>query len=238
MNDPINRNEIKGFVSPSEFLNDLKRREKEYGGSVTRSNEPVEKFKNTIDEKAKSYSNKNIGDDRFNYALRDRHSALRTNNHHRHQPISETHARRISKYAPFIKESAKRNGVPVELICAVILQESGGKANAVSHAGAKGLMQLMPATAKRFGVIDPMNPAQNIEGGTRYLKFLSNRYKGNVELMLAAYNAGEHNVEKYGMKIPPFKETKNYVPSVLAYAETIYDMLRTPANLPRYARKV
>ena len=156
--------------------------------------------------------------------------------------ITVEQANRLAKYAPVIRACSQKYGVPVELICAVMIQESSVKPNAVSHAGAKGLMQLMPGTARRFGVSNSLDPVQNIEGGTKYLRFLLERFKGDVRLALAGYNAGEANVEKYGNKIPPFEETKNYVPSVLAYADTIWNMLREPAqvaqvNLPNYAKK-
>ncbi|MBI2974567.1 MAG: lytic transglycosylase domain-containing protein, partial [Deltaproteobacteria bacterium] len=95
----------------------------------------------------------------------------------------------------------------------------------------------------RFGVTNSLDPRQNIDGGTKYLRFLMDRFKGDYRLVLAGYNAGEANVEKYGNKIPPFAETKAYVPNVLAYADTIYQILHSPpqvasANLPPHARKV
>ncbi len=154
--------------------------------------------------------------------------------------IHEKHAKRLARYAPLIQESAKRNNVPVELICGVMLQESGGRAKAVSHCGAKGLMQLMPATARRFGVQDVFDPQQNIEGGARYLRWLLDHFDGNVELALAGYNAGEHNVKKYGNKIPPFRETQAYVPAVLGYTQTMIDIFSAKlasASLPGYARR-
>jgi len=150
----------------------------------------------------------------------------------RTKSITTSQANRLARYAPAIKSAASRHGVPVELICGVILQESGGQSRVVSKAGAKGLMQLMPDTARRFGVRNSFNPAQNIEGGTKYLRWLLNRFDGNVELTLAAYNAGEKNVEKYGMQIPPFKETQNYVPNVLGYCKAMIDMLRQQAPTP------
>jgi soluble lytic murein transglycosylase-like protein len=154
--------------------------------------------------------------------------------------ITTVQASRLSRLAPLIEGAARRHNVPVELICGVILQESGGNHRAVSSAGAKGLMQLMPGTAKRFGVTDPYNPAQNIEGGTKYLRWLLDRFDGNIELALAGYNAGEGNVEKYGKKVPPFAETKAYIPNVLGYTQSMIDILyaKMSSDLPVYARKV
>lgn len=155
--------------------------------------------------------------------------------------ISLRQAQNLAKLAPIIKDAATRNKVPVELICGVILQESGGNPKAVSHAGARGLMQLMPGTAKRFGVKNSFDPVQNIEGGTRYLRFLLDRFNGDVKLALAGYNAGEGNVAKYGNKIPPFAETRSYVPAVLGYTQTMVNYLAalTPsADLPTGAQRV
>lgn len=159
----------------------------------------------------------------------------------RTKDITFKQACRIAKYAPYIIESSTRHNVPVELISAVILQESGGRHKAVSHAGARGLMQLMPATARRFGVRNSFDPAQNIEGGTKYLRYLMDHFNNDLKLVLAGYNAGEGNVKKYGNRIPPFRETQNYVPSVLAYAQTMIDILASAApiaELPSSARRV
>lgn len=114
-----------------------------------------------------------------------------------------------------ISQIAKKHGVDDKLVKAVIKQESGFNTKALSHCGAVGLMQLMPATAKGLGITDPYNPVQNVEGGVKYLKSLLNKYHGNVILTLAAYNAGSGAVDKYD-GVPPYKETQNYVKNILA----------------------
>ncbi len=114
-----------------------------------------------------------------------------------------------------IGEVANRYQVPEALIHAVISTESAYDPNAVSRAGAVGLMQLMPATAKRYGVTNRRDPTANLTAGTRYLRDLLLRFDSNLELALAGYNAGENAVEKFGNQIPPFNETRSYVRKVL-----------------------
>lgn len=121
------------------------------------------------------------------------------------------------KYASTIKYYAGRYRLPTSLLNAVITAESAYDPNAISRAGAVGLMQLMPETARRYGVRNRRNPSDNVNGGTRYLRDLLKMFNNNVTLALAAYNAGEGTVKKYGNKIPPYQETRNYVKKVIAY---------------------
>ncbi|SMF94888.1 Transglycosylase SLT domain-containing protein [Methylomagnum ishizawai] len=124
--------------------------------------------------------------------------------------------RNRSQYAGLIAEAANRHGLDPALLHAVIRAESSYNPGAVSNKGAIGMMQLMPATAARYGVQDPYDPVDNVYGGARYLSDLLGMFS-DVPLAVAAYNAGENNVIKYGHRIPPFQETQNYVSRVLGY---------------------
>jgi soluble lytic murein transglycosylase-like protein len=122
---------------------------------------------------------------------------------------------RASQYDSIIEHAAVSAAVEANLLRAVIVVESGFNCRAVSKRGAVGLMQLMPATASRFGVRDPYDAQQNVHGGARYLKFLMDRFGHDIRLALAAYNAGEEAVVRNGGQIPPYSETMAYVPRVL-----------------------
>ena len=117
---------------------------------------------------------------------------------------------------PHIEHAARQTGLDPALIQAVAQVESAFNPNAQSPKGALGLMQLMPATAQRYGVTNPLDPATNLLGGARYLSDLLRLFNDDLELALAAYNAGENAVMKYDKQIPPYRETRAYVPRVLA----------------------
>jgi soluble lytic murein transglycosylase-like protein len=130
---------------------------------------------------------------------------------------AETTAEKRARFAPLITAAAAASKVEPALIEAIMTAESAFNPLAVSKAGAVGLMQLMPDTAARYGVKDRWDPAQNILGGARYLSFLLEKFNNNHKLAIAAYNAGEGAVEKHRNRIPPYSETRKYVPKVLAY---------------------
>ncbi len=128
----------------------------------------------------------------------------------------------VSRYRPLVVATADRYAIAPELVSAIIHAESHFNPVAVSDKGAVGLMQLMPATATRYGVDNRQDPKQNIEGGIRYLRDLMAMFNNKTELAVAAYNAGENAVKKQGNRIPPYPETKNYVKKVLA----LYDQYK------------
>ncbi|WP_089728314.1 lytic transglycosylase domain-containing protein [Candidatus Thiosymbion oneisti] len=124
---------------------------------------------------------------------------------------------RRKRYAALIERTARRFKLRPELLHAVIRAESAYNPTAVSSAGAIGLMQLMPATAARYKVSDPYDPAQNVRGGAQYLRFLLKMFGNNLRLALAGYNAGENAVVKHGNQVPPYPETQQYVRKVLQF---------------------
>lgn len=126
----------------------------------------------------------------------------------------------------FIVDSGKRNSVDPLLLYSIMHQESTFKPRAMSYKGARGLMQLMPGTAARFGVNSIWDPRQNIEGGTRYMRFLLDTFNGDVNLALAGYNAGEGAVMKYGYRVPPYSETQEYVRRI----SRRYNLIRDPLS--------
>jgi soluble lytic murein transglycosylase-like protein len=130
--------------------------------------------------------------------------------------IKDTRGRNPADYDAYIREAASLYQIPEALVRAVIRVESNFDPNAVSRANARGLMQLIPATAERMLVSDPFDARQNVLGGTRYLRVLANLFNGNLQLTLAAYNAGEGAVIRY-RGIPPYEETQNYVVKVMQF---------------------
>jgi hypothetical protein len=134
----------------------------------------------------------------------------------------------------YIVDSSKRYNIDPLLIYAQMHQESAFKLKATSYKGARGLMQLMPATAVRFGVTDIFNPKQNIEAGVKYMRWLLDKFGGDLRLALAGYNAGEGAVMKYGYQIPPYNETQEYVRRITAR----YNSISSPKNLAKSVVKV
>ena len=131
--------------------------------------------------------------------------------------LSALHTEKQQEFASLIDAAANKYSLDPALLHAVIRAESGYNPEAVSHKGAAGLMQLMPATASRYGVRDRFDPQENIEGGARYLSDLLDMFPSNVKLAVAAYNSGENTVKRYGNQVPPITETQNYVERVLGY---------------------
>ena len=155
-------------------------------------------------------------DSRFKVYLKEKRKA---------DPVTETLAGEIryydekerARYAKPIQDAAKATRLDAALIHAVISAESGYNPFARSRKGAAGLMQLMPETAKRYGVKNRLDPAQNISGGARYLRDLIRMFNNDLQLAVAAYNAGENAVVRAGNRIPPYQETMTYVPRVMSY---------------------
>jgi hypothetical protein len=139
-----------------------------------------------------------------------------SNSNHNHAKVHTFSGVNKKRFAQLIEQTAFRYQVDAKLVHAVIQTESAYNSSAQSPKGAVGLMQLMPDTARRFGVTDRNDPDQNVEGGTRYLKHLIKMFDPYLDLAVAAYNAGENAVIKYNNTIPPYPETQNYVKQVLA----------------------
>jgi soluble lytic murein transglycosylase-like protein len=135
------------------------------------------------------------------------------------EPAATRRARPVdpSRFSPLVEKAAREHQIDQALLRAVIAAESGYDPNAVSHKGAVGLMQLMPQTARRYGVRNMYDPAQNIQGGARYLRDLMGKFNNDLPLVLAAYNAGEDAIAQHGNRIPPYRETLSYVPRVLSF---------------------
>jgi soluble lytic murein transglycosylase-like protein len=138
------------------------------------------------------------------------------------ESVKQAFFRKEVPFGSLIYDEAKKNDLPPELVAAVVHTESKFVPTARSQQGALGLMQLVPKTARWMGATNPMNPAQNVAAGARYLKYLSGRFNGNTEKMIAAYNAGEGNVRRFN-GVPPFRETRNYVQRVRSFQQDLGD---------------
>ena len=136
--------------------------------------------------------------------------------------------RRAERYTHLIDAAARASSIEPELVRAVMVAESGADPRALSPKGARGLMQLMPDTARRYGVRNIYDPEQNIRGGAQYLSDLSARYSHDLKLVLAAYNAGPNAVDQHGGRVPPIRETLEYVPRVLSLYQQFRQLTASP----------
>lgn len=169
------------------------------------------------DEKGVVHFTNMPDDKRYKLVRREAGSAPTTTQVSFGQPVYMPSLADIKRYSAIVDAAARTHGVDAALVHAVISAESGYNQSAVSRTGARGLMQLMPATAERYGVQNIMDPTENIVAGVKYLRDLLAMFQGNMELAVAAYNAGENAVIRYGNKVPPYTETMGYVPKVLAF---------------------
>lgn len=202
----------------------FKKKEQLLFDKVTNSSSKLKKFKiyKYVDRSGK-----------FNFGDKRKHPGFKSFSLQKYRPRSKPRARIIGKgkalgyekgkrvYGAIIRNISNKLGVSANLVHAVINAESAYNSQAVSSAGAVGLMQLMPATAKRYGVSNRRDPIQNIKGGTQYLRYLLKLFDGDLRLTAAAYNAGENAVLKYNRNVPPYKETQNYVVKVLNFYNKI-----------------
>lgn len=188
---------------------------KDNGGRILLTNvdAPTGNFSNFTKKVRTTYYRDSKSADGNNY------SADNSNTNYGSSAASNSGSR--NAYDAYIRASAVRNGIDPALMKAMMHTESAFNPNARSPVGAQGLMQLMPATARRFKVNNPWNPAENIEGSAKYIAWLLRRFNNNIEHAVAGYNAGEGNVDKYG-GIPPFKETRNYVQRVMSRYHSLY----------------
>lgn len=186
----------------------------------------------SLDRNPPVFTNMPPTEGRWEIFIKDKTTAART------EPAPEPRrfaADSTTRYASQIEAAAKANNIDPALIRAVISAESGYNSGAVSRKGAVGLMQLMPDTASRYNVRNSRDPEQNIHGGARYLRDLLAMFNNDVRLAVAAYNAGEQAVMKYGNRIPPYAETIAYVPKVMQFYEHYRTGRPMPAQ-PGYAR--
>lgn len=182
-------------------------------------------FSYTDAEGVTHFTNRRPADGKYKLYLRGSDAAARRAGDVTPVAPSDRDVERFTRYDRWIREAATLYQLPEALVRAVIKVESDYDPRAVSAAGARGLMQLMPETALRMQARDPFDPRLNIFGGTRYLRVLANTFNGDLELTIAGYNAGEGAVVRYG-GIPPYAETQNYVLEVLRY----YHRYRTVAD--------
>jgi soluble lytic murein transglycosylase-like protein len=177
-----------------------------------------------VDQDGKAHFTNVPPDSRFKLylATEKEPSAVANTITHRYRPYSPADRK---KYHAHVVAAARAFKLEPALIHAVISAESGYNPLARSPKGAKGLMQLMPDTARRYGVDNPLDPKQNIQGGSAYLRYLLTLFGDDLQLALAAYNAGEGAVMEYGHRIPPYRETTQYVPKVLSYYKRYKTMM-------------